>query len=50
MCQYVCVFTLSEKIGIVANSLACEMWIVNDITDCKTCFMFQVFLFYSVSA
>ena len=35
-----CVSALEENIGIVANSLACLIWIVNDITDCKTCLCF----------
>ena len=34
---------------VAVNSPACYIWIVNDITYCKTCFTFQVFLNYSVS-
>ena len=39
MCLSVC---LSILVLYVSDGLC-------DITDCKTCFMFQVFLFYSVS-
>ena len=49
MCVGVCLcvdmIRLSENIGIVANSLACEIWIVNDITDCKTCLFYVSCLF-----
>ena len=42
MCQfvYVCVCAV--------NSHACYIWIVNDVTDYNTCFLFQGSFFYSV--
>ena len=47
MCVSMCVYmiTLSKDIGIVANSLACEIWIVIDITDCKPCLFYLSGLF-----
>ena len=36
---------LLENIGIVANSLACEIGIVNDITNCKPCLFYVSGLF-----
>ena len=43
--EYVCVFTFEENIGILPNSLACQIWIVNDVTDCKTCLFYVSGLF-----
>ena len=47
MCWSMCVdmIRLSENIGIVANSLACEIGIVNDITNCKPCLFYVSGLF-----
>ena len=43
MCVYVseCVFVC---VGV--NSHACYRWIVNVITDCNSCFLFQCVSFY----
>ena len=44
--MFVCLHdTFEENTGIVADSLACEMWIVNDITGCKSCLFYVSGLF-----
>ena len=45
MCVCVRVFVC---VCVAVNSHAFYRWIVNDITDCNSCFLFQcVFLFWS---
>ncbi len=42
ICKEMCVC-----LCLAVNSAACYVWIVNDITDSHTCFVFQGFVFYS---
>ena len=55
MCMFVCLRdyntrknTPPQKVLIAVNNHACNIWIVNGITDCNT-FLFQIFFFHSIS-
>ena len=57
VCKYLCVYmiTLEQNVLIAANSPACYIWIVSDITNCYTCLfsasvIFLLFLFGIVCA
>ena len=57
MCVCLCVYVITipkkkypppKKVLIAVNNHACNIWIVNGITDCNT-FLFQIFFFHSIS-
>ena len=56
MCMFVCLrdyntkkkYPPPKKVLIAVNNHACNVWIVNGITDCNT-FLFQIFFFHSIS-
>jgi len=56
VCMFVCLrdyntkkkYPPPKKVLIAVNNHACNVWIVNGITDCNT-FLFQIFFFHSIS-
>ena len=41
ICQRMCVYVSARvRVCVAVNSYGCYIWIVNDLTDCNTLFLF----------